>query len=160
MAAGHRRWVLFPNLGYTAYGQVEGYSSMKVFGFGSPPGYDLPDDLEYVAFPYRNYPHVLVSKGSRPTPWSISMVPSSGSGNFGYFDSASVSIRHAVTGATLSVHSEYSDNIGYGLRNFFSWMVDDWVHDEPYIVTISNVQMPSGASVTIEYPVEIDYEEF
>ncbi len=160
MAAGHRRWVLFPNLGYTAYGQVEGYASMKVFGFGSPPGYDLPDDLEYVAFPYRNYPYVLVEKGASPTPWSISMVPSSGSGSFGYFGSASVSVRHAVTGAPLSVHSQYTDSIGYGLRNFLSWMVDNWQYDTPYIVTISNVQMPSGGPVTIEYPVEIDFEDF
>lgn len=160
MAAGHRRWVLFPNLGYTAYGQVGGYSSMKVFGFGSPPGYSLPGDLEYVAFPYRNYPHVLVEKGSSPTPWSISMVPASGSGNFGYFAGASVAVRHAVTGATLNVHSEHTDSIGYGLRNFLSWMVDGWLHDTPYIVTISNVQLPSGGPVTIEYPVEIDYEEF
>ena len=160
MAAGHRRWALFPNLGYTAYGQVGGYSSMKVFGFNSPPGYDLPDDLEYVAFPYRNYPHVLVEKGSNPTPWSISIVPSSGSGNYGYFDSASVSVRHAGTGAALNVHSQYSDNFGYGLRNFYSWMVENWQYDTPYIVTISNVQIPGAGSTTIEYPVEIDLAEF
>ncbi|NND69271.1 MAG: hypothetical protein HKN19_16895, partial [Halioglobus sp.] len=60
----------------------------------------------------------------------------------------------------LNVHSQHTDNVGYGLRNFYSWMVDDWLHDTPYTVSISNVQMPDGNTVTIEYPVEIDYEEF
>jgi hypothetical protein len=45
------------------------------------------------------------------------------------------------------------------LRNLLSWMVDDWQYDTPYMVTITNVQMPDGAVRTIEYPVEIDYAE-
>lgn len=160
MAAGHRRWALYPNLGYTSYGQMEGYSSMKVFGFGNPPAYDVPAELKYVAFPYRNYPYILVEKGSYPTPWSLSIVPTSGSGNYAHFTSASISVTEVATGNTLNVHSEYSDTSGYGLRNFFSWMVDDWQYDTQYLVTISNVAMPDGGVTTIEYPVEIDYAEF
>jgi hypothetical protein len=159
MAAGHRRWVLNPDLGYTSYGQAGGYSSMKVFGFGSQPGYELPEDLEYVAFPYNHYPYIMVEKGSSPTPWSLSMVPASGSSQYAHFTSANVSVVEVATGSSLNVHSEYSDTYGYGLRNFLSWMVDDWQYDTPYMVTITNVQMPDGAVRTIEYPVEIDYTE-
>ena len=160
MAAGHRRWALQPSLGYTSYGQVRGYSSMKVFGFGAQAAYELPADLEYVAFPYRNYPHVLVTRGAYPTPWSLSMVPASGSGNYAYFDSATITVTEVASGNTLNVHSQYTDNRGFGLRNFLSWMVDDWQHDTEYVVTIGNVQTPDRGIITIEYPVEIDYEEF
>ena len=66
----------------------------------------------------------------------------------------------AATGNALSVRSLYSDTYGYGLRNFLSWMVDDWQYDTPYTVTISNVQMPDGSVRNIEYPVEIDFAEF
>jgi hypothetical protein len=160
MAAGHRRWVLYPNLGYTSYGQVGGYSAMKVFGFGNQPGYELPDDLDYVAFPYKNYPYIMVEKGSYPTPWSISIVPSTGSDRYAHFASATVRVKEAATGKSLTVRSVYTDMNGYGLRNFLSWMVDGWQYDTQYVVTISNVQMPGGSVTTIEYPVEIDYAEF
>lgn len=160
MAAGHRRWALNPNLGYTTYGQVGGYSSMKVFGFGAAPTYTLPEDLEYVAFPYRNYPYIMVESGAYPTPWSISIVPESGNSPFAYFASATVTVREVATGNALNVHSNYTDTYGYGLRNFLSWMVDGWDYDTQYLVTIENIQMPDGTTKTIEYPVEIDLEEY
>lgn len=160
MAAGHRRWVLNPNLGYTTYGQIGGYASMKVFGFGSPPQYTLPENLEYVAFPYHNYPYVMVESGNYPTPWSISIVPESGNSPFAYFAGATVTVRDVATGNTLNVHTLHTDTSGYGLRNFLSWMVDGWQYDTQYTVTIDNIQMPDGSVKTIEYPVEIDYEEF
>ena len=160
MAAGHRRWVLYPELGYTSFGQVVGYSSMKVFNFGSPPGYSVPADLEFVAFPYLNYPYVMVSAGSSPTPWSLSIVPASGFGNHPYFASATVTVTEVASGNTLVVGNQHTDNDWYGLPNFLSWIVDNWQHDTPYLVTIENIQMPDGSTTTLEYPVEIDYAEF
>jgi len=160
MAAGHRRWVLNPNLGYTSYGQVGGYAAMKVFGFGSQPGYTLPEDLEYVAFPYRNYPYVMVEQGSYPTPWSISMVPASGNAAHPYFDNATVTVQEVATGNSLTVSDIHTDTSGYGLRNFLSWMVAGWSYDTDYLVTIDNIQMPDGSTRTVQYPVEIDLEEF
>lgn len=160
MAAGHRRWVLHPGLIYTAYGQTRGDAAMKVFGFGPTPPSSISPTVEYIAFPYLRYPHVMVSQGARPTPWSISMVPPAGSSSsYDHFSLASVSVVNSVSGAPLNVHSEYFDNSGYGLRNFFSWMVDGWEHDTPYTVTISNVSMPDGSVRTIEYQVEIDFAE-
>lgn len=160
MEAGHRRWVLDPDLGFTAYGQAEGYASMKVFGFGAAYSGTLTEDIDYIAFPFRKYPYLMVEKTFFPTPWSISMVPGPGeSGAYAYFDNASVTVVNAATGSPLTVHSEHYDNRGYGLRNFFSWMVDDWEYDTLYTVTISDVQMPGGETRTIEYGVEIDYDK-
>ena len=159
MAAGHRRWLLYPQLGYTSYGQTAGYSSMKVFGFGQPPATSISPDVEFIAFPYKGYPYVLVSKGSSPTPWSLSMVPpSGGSSSYDYFQSASVVVRETASNAALSVTSLHHDTKGYGLRNFLSWMVNGWDYDTDYTVTISNILMPDSSVREIEYPVRIDYE--
>jgi hypothetical protein len=155
--AGHRRWILAPGLGYVSYGQVAGFGALKVFGFGMPPAYSLPDELEFVAMPYRAYPWVLVSKGANPTPWSLSMVPMSGSaGHFDYFGDASVSVTDDESGAKLAVHSLHSDTKGFGLANFLSWMVDGWDYDRQYTVRISNIRLPGGNTRDLEYPVLVD----
>ena len=157
MAAGHRRWILFPELGFTSYGTVGTSSAMKVFGFNQAPRLAPPADLEYVAFPYRDYPYVLVEQGSKPTPWSLSMVPPAGvSSQFDYFSDASVSVRDDQTGQALPVHSQYSDTDRFGLANFLSWMVDDWEYDRDYTVTVSDIRMPGGDVQTLEYPVRLD----
>ncbi|MDX1736581.1 MAG: hypothetical protein R3228_19540, partial [Halioglobus sp.] len=67
MEAGHRRWVLHPHLAITAYGQTEGYASMKVFGFGQSFSGELTGDIDYIAVPYREYPYLMVERGFYPT---------------------------------------------------------------------------------------------
>ena len=157
MEAGHRRWMLYPPLDQVAYGQVDGYASLKVFGFDSPASAPVPESLAFVALPYRDYPYVLVSQAPRPTPWSISMVPrGTMSSNFDYFGTAQVSVIEKDSGESLSVHSVHRDNKGFGLANFLSWMVDAWQYDTDYLVTISNVRMPGGDSIKVEYPVRVD----
>ena len=157
MAAGHRRWLLFPQLGYASYGQVEGFSALKVSGFNRPPRTPVSAGLEYIAFPYKTYPHVLVSGGDKPTPWSFSLVPPTGTpGGLDYFRNALVTVTERDTGNKLSVHSLHRDNKGYGLANFLSWMVADWRYDTAYTVTVSNIRMPDGDIREIQYPVVID----
>ena len=157
MAAGHRRWVLFPGLGFTAYGQVGSSAAMKAFGFNQAPRLMVPASVEFVAFPHRNYPYILVEKGPKPTPWSISMVPPMGmSSQFDYFSQATVTVTEDSSGKSLAVHSQYSDTDGFGLSNFFSWMVDGWEYDRSYTVTVSDIRMPGGDVRTIEYPVRLD----
>ncbi len=158
-AAGHRRWVLSPTLGEVSYGQVQGASSLKVFGFnrGSTP---LPD-IDYIAMPSGIYPYVLVSQGRFPTPWSLTMVPDSeGQGVHDYFSQAEVSISTANGKRDLVVHSLYSDTDNFGVPNFLSWMVDNWKYDEEYRVTVSNVRMPNGMLEDIEYSVVVDRYNF
>jgi len=157
MEAGHRRWMLFPELGYVTYGQVLGFSALKVFGYGMAPSKPVPADLEYVAMPFESYPYVLVSRGAKPTPWSISMVPPTGmSGNFNYFQNATVKVTEIDSGISLPVQNLHKDNKGFGLANFLSWMVEGWKYDTPYKVKISGISMPGGGSRDIEYPVVID----
>jgi uncharacterized protein YkwD len=157
MEAGHRRWILFPELGYVSYGQVDGYGTLKVFDFGMPPAYSLPDDLEFVAMPYRAYPWVLVSQGANPTPWSLSMVPPAGTGGaFDYFSGAQVAVTDGESGQRLTVHSVHSDTKGFGLANFLSWMVDGWDYDRQYIVRVSDIRLPGGGTRDLEYPVLVD----
>jgi len=155
--AGHRRWMLFPELGYVAYGQVEGPSVLKVFGFNKVPAEEVPASLEFVAFPYKTYPYILVSKGDSPTPWSLSMVPLPGvNSQFDHFSTATVEVKNAASGIPVVVHSLHNDTQGFGLANFLSWMVDGWEYDNEYTVTIRNIQMPGGNVQDIEYPVTLD----
>ena len=155
--AGHRRWMLHPDLGYVAYGQVEGPSALKVFGFNKEPAVEASASLEFVAFPYKTYPYILVSKGDSPTPWSLSMVPLPGaSSQFDHFSTATVEVKDTASGTPVVVHSLHDDTLGFGLANFLSWMVDDWEHDTEYTVTVRNVRMPGGNVQDIEYPVTID----
>jgi hypothetical protein len=155
-AAGHRRWIQFPQLGQISYGQVSGFGALKVFSFGLPPN-TVPPDLDFVAMPYRDYPYVLVSQGSEPTPWSLSMVPAGDPAvPFDYFSGATVSVIESVSGTGLPVHSLYTDTEGFGLANFLSWQVDGWEYDTEYTVSIRGIQLPGGSSRDISYPVVLD----
>jgi hypothetical protein len=157
MAAGHRRWIVFPELGYISYGQVQGYAAQKVFGFGQPPATPVSPDIDYVAFPFKTFPYVLVSAGDKPTPWSISIVPPNGTNSpFNYFANATVTVENAESGASLPVHSQYSDTQRFGLANFLSWMVDGWEYDTHYTVTIDNISMPDGDIRKVQYAVLLD----
>ena len=156
-AAGHRRWILFPELGFLSYGQVEGFSALKVFGFNRAPRLPVSPDLEFVAFPQGTYPYALVANADRPTPWSLSMVPAPGvSSDFDYFSEASVKVEHAESGDPLPVRGVHTDNDGFGLANFLSWMVDDWDYDTAYVVNVSGVHMPGGMVRDIRYEVLVD----
>lgn len=155
--AGHRRWILAPELGYTSYGQVEGFTALKVFGFGLPPKKQISSSVQYIAFPHNSYPWVLVSKGENPTPWSLSMVPPDGmSSSFNYFSEASVSVKNTDSGESLSVDSLHSDSKGFGLANFLSWQVDSWEYDTKYKVTIRDINLPGGGSRQVSYSVLVD----
>ena len=148
---------MFPGLGYLAYGQVDGAGTQKVFSFGLQPGSSVPPGVEYVAFPYKTYPYVLVSRGDNLTPWSISMVPHAGqSSRFDYFSDATVTVENAETGSALTVTNKYTDTQGFGLANFLSWIVENWEYDTIYNVTISGVKMPGGDTRNISYQVLLD----
>jgi hypothetical protein len=155
--AGHRRWVLNPDLGFVTYGQVEGGSSLKVFGFGQPPNTNISPNVEFIAFPYKSYPWVLVSSGDKPTPWSLSLVPLQGvSSKFDHFSGAQIKVKNKDTNQNLAVHSVHSDTDNIGLANFLSWQVNNWDYDTVYKVTITNIAMPGGNKRTVGYDVLLD----
>ncbi len=157
MEAGHRRWMLYPYLGYISYGQVEGYAALKVSKFGRTPGQPPSPDLEFVAMPYKYYPYILFQREKKSTPWSLSMVPPEGvPDSFEYFTKARVEVIETETGATLPVGDRHSDSRKFGLANFLSWRVDGWEYDRHYTVKVSNIRMPGGGVRNIEYPVIVD----
>ena len=148
LEAGHRRWMLFPELGYIAYGQVDGFKALKVFGFEKSPRLPVPPDLEYVAMPYQYYPYPFVSKDP-PTPWGLSMVPPSGVDSaFDYFSGAQVEVVEKDTGNSLPLQNLHRDNIRFGLANFLSWDVDGWDYDVEYLVKVTGIKLPAGGHVT------------
>lgn len=157
MEAGHRRWMLFPPLGFTSYGQVQGRSALKVFGFTKASPNSDPGSVEFVAMPYESYPYVMVDKGTSPTPWSFSMVPPAGvSSSFNYFQNTTVSVTDNDTGKSLNIKNLHKDSKGFGLSNFLSWIVAGWDYDKPYTVKISNISTPGGGTRDIIYPVMVD----
>jgi hypothetical protein len=159
--AGHRRWNLNPFMNWASYGQVGGGNTLKVFDFEREMPMNPAVSVDYVAFPYRYYPHVFLSNDpGEPTPWSFSVIENRGN-MFGnqhpYFSNATIEVRRASDGALLTVHSRHSDTQGFGVPNFLSWQVSDWAYDTLYQVTIGNVMMHAGQTRDFSYPVFIDY---
>ncbi len=160
-AVGHRRWSLNPFGEYTAYGQVDGFAALKVFGFGD--SYNININIDYVAFPYKKYPYLFLSSDpTRPTPWSFSIVEkkdSSWSNVFDYFNNATINIKEKSSGNQLSISNKYYDKVGYGLANILTWQVIDWKYDTLYEVSITGVAMQSGEVKSFTYEVYIDYKD-
>ncbi len=85
------------------------------------------------------------------------MAPADGlSGSFDYFSAARVEVIETGTGGSLEVRDQHTDDKGFGLANFLSWLVDGWDYDTHYTVRISNIRMPDGSSRDLEYPVVVD----
>jgi hypothetical protein len=157
MEAENRRWILFPKLGYLAYGQVDGFAALKVFGFSALPRRRVPPDLEYVALPYRYYPYILVSQEPDPTPWSLSMVPRGiVVGSVDYFANAEVEVIEKDSGKSLPIRNLHVGSEALAPSNFISWMVDGWQYDVEYTVKVSKINVPGGGIKDIEYPVVVD----
>jgi hypothetical protein len=162
-AAGHRRSSLNPFMAYTSYGQVDGFSTQKVFGFDDEPAV-LPDiAVDYVAVPFDDYPFLFMTRnGASSTPWSFTVVEDSQniwSNQHDYFSGASVQVTRTDDGAALTVTDQYNDTLGFGVPNFLSWQVPDWELDTRYRVEISNVAMLTGQLRDFSYEVFIDYAD-
>ena len=155
-AAGHRRWMLNPFAAYMSYGQVAGYSALKVFGFDAEPAITPHVAVEFVAFPFEVYPFNLVGDGS---PWSFSLIEDKSAlrGNqYPYFEDVSISVVRISDEASLVINEPYTDTQGFGVPNFLSWQVEGWEYDTLYEVEISNIAMRSGPTRSYSYPVLID----
>ncbi len=160
-AVGHRRWSLNPFEKYIAYGQNEGFSALKVFGFDE--GYNTDIGIDYVAFPYKRYPYLFLSKdSSHPTPWSFSVVEEKDSpwnNRFDYFNNATIKVREKTSGNQLNIANKYYDKAGYGVSNVLTWQVSDWKYDILYEVSIAGVDMQSREVKSFVYEVYIDYKD-
>ena len=155
-AAGHRRWVLNPFSRQFAYGQVEGYSAHKAFGYRREPAGTGEIEVDFVAFPYEAYPFHLLEGDP---PWSFSVIADKASfwNNRGdYFRDAVVTVTRAADDESLAVSDHYTDTRAFGLPNFLSWQVDGWEYDTLYEVEIDNVDLGDGDRRSYTYPVFIE----
>ena len=158
MAVGHRRWALYPKLGYISYGQVYGAEVQKAFGFGRQASIIPPSDLQFVAFPYQTYPYLLAEKAEKPTPWSLSITPNAHQDySYDYFRNSRVIVSEWETGVALNVRDLYKDSRNVGTPNVLSWIVDDYEYDKNYRVRIENITYPDGNNHSLEYYVHLDY---
>ena len=155
-AAGHRRWVLSPFSHWFAYGQVEGFSVHKAFGYRRDPVGKAEIEVDYVAFPYEIYPFHLLDGDP---PWSFSAVADKASfwNNRGdYFRNAAVTVTRVADDESLPVTDRYTDTRAYGLPNFLSWQVDGWEYDTLYEVEIDNVVLGGGERWRYVYAVFVE----
>ena len=155
-AAGHRRWVLNPFTTYLSYGQVAGYAAQKTKDFDHEPAVTPLITVDYVAFPYKTYPAVLMEDDP---PWSFSVIEDKidkWGNKHPYFQLATVTVTRISDGRRMQVGRLYTDTKGYGVPNFLSWQVKGWEYDTPYQVTIRNVAMQSGKLQSFSYRVYID----
>ena len=144
---GHRRFLLDPFLKVTALGIVDG-DPIVDFEF-SPTvaavlwvtSTDLQDisasGLEYVAYPFGDYPMDLVDKAEY---LSFSVV----AGTDNQFSSQDVDYSGATVNVTgpsgaLTVHSIAFDNFAQGLANIIQWKVDGLQDGVEYTVEIDGV---------------------
>lgn len=148
---GHRRAIINPFVSQISFGRVDGkpkVSSQNSFASAMTLKYldnlnqTVSDmDIEYVAYPYHDYPPLLVDKTfylsfhavyDKVNWWNNNKVDYSGA-------------QITVTGPNntqLNVHSATSDNVGWGgLSNALVWKVDGMQDGITYNVSITNVKI-------------------
>lgn len=156
-AAGHRRWMLDPFAAYLSYGHVYGHTVQKTFDFDREPAVTPFITVDYVAFPYKTYPAILMQDDP---PWSFSVIEDKtkrGNNKHPYFQLAAVTVTRSSDGARLPVGKLHMDAKGYGVPNFLSWRVRGWEYDTPYQVTIRNVALKQTRQFrTYSYQVTIN----
>lgn len=144
---GHRRAIINPFLTSIAFGRVDGKSNvdnyycsaMSLLYLDRVNGGIQDRPIEFVAYPYQNYPIELVNKS-----WYLSFSP--------YYDMSSWSRNNNVnysnaqitvtteSGTPLTVHSVISDAEGWGaVHNNLRWMVNGLQNEVRYNVNIKGI---------------------
>ena len=154
---GHRRWILYPSLYKTGFGQVENYSATHVIG-----GQRNYSAQEYgVAWPAQNTPVELLSyagdgRGVSEYPWSISFGKKPG-------DNISVTLIDLKTGNSWYFSNTYGDdgefyvnNSGYGHKGCVIFFPENLSLDrgDQFEVRINNIGI-SGYQDSLTYRVNI-----
>ncbi len=165
-----RRLAISPYLTRSSYGQVNNFGSLDLLPDTAdldPASQPFPEELEFVAYPSGNFPFLLMTplgqdylipnQPSNDLRWSITWVADdAGRQRHRFFRNARVSVAHRDTEEQLTVRGLYQEGTVLPLNNVLNWRVDNWQFDEPYIVTISDVEMEDGSIREIQYPVTID----
>lgn len=154
---GHRRWILYPALYKTGFGQVENYSATHVIG-----GQRNYSAHEYgVAWPAQNTPMELLSysgdgRGVSGYPWSVSFGEKPG-------DNINVTLIDLKTGNSWHFSNTYGDdgefyvnNSGYGQRGCVIFFPENLSLDrgDQFEVRINNIGI-AGYQDSLTYRVNI-----
>ncbi len=143
---GHRRWILDPFLGRTAYSRVsqEGAdgirtdaAAMKVFTFSTaePIPANVPD---FVAYPYGNYPARYVDKLGYLSFSAIASKTNRGGNGAVNFSNATVTMTTQI-GTNVQITNKTADNINYGVPNSLQWRATGLISGATYTVKISGI---------------------
>jgi hypothetical protein len=145
---GHRRWIIYPKLRYISYGFVTGIematsAALKVIWEDKYTNDELTGyNPDFVAFPYHDYPAVLVNKD-----WLLSLSVNDVNVNF---DQAIVFVKDSVQNQNMQVTSVSADYDGFGIDNCLKWKVDNLENNTKYLVTIKYVDV-GNVRKTIHY---------
>jgi len=147
---GHRRWILNPRMGQSAFGAVGRYAAMYAFD-GSRK--DVPE-WNFTAFPTVGY--MPIDYFGNHYAWSVTVntakyaTPTK--------ESVTVTIQpvdagHAPVGAPLKIERFYVDNGGFGGGPAVIFRPEAFKsgHDQIYKVTLKGVKEKSGKGDTIDY---------
>ncbi|KAF7600860.1 MAG: hypothetical protein CGU28_00290 [Candidatus Dactylopiibacterium carminicum] len=154
---GHRRWVLFPFMGATAFGRVDDVSgstsymasTLRTIGGERTSVSSMAPD--FVAYPHGDYP---VSDFAKNWYLSFSAIASktdrwaNGSDHVS-FANATIAVSDA-SGNSLSASDVSHDYSGYGLANSLQWKLDSLQDNVTYTVRIDNV-LVNGGTRNYEY---------
>ncbi len=144
---GHRRAIINPFLTSIAFGRVDGKSNvdnyycsgMSLLYLDRVNGGIQDRPVEFVAYPFQNYPIELVNKS-----WYLSFSPiydmnSWGRNNKVDYSNAQVTVTDD-NGNKLNVHSYVYDAEGWGaIHNNFRWLVDGMQNEVRYNVNIKGI---------------------
>lgn len=155
---GHRRAIINPFLTSIAFGRVDGKSNvdnyycsaMSLLYLDRVNGGIQDRPVEFVAYPFQNYPIELVNKS-----WYLSFSPiydySSWSRNTNIdYSNAQVTVTDE-NGNKMNVHSYVYDAEGWGaVHNNFRWKVDGMQNEIKYTVNIKGIVV-NGQTKEYEY---------
>lgn len=155
---GHRRAIINPFLTSIAFGRVDGKSNvdnyycsgMSLLYLDRVNGGIQDRPIEFVAYPYQNYPIELVNKS-----WYLSFSPFYDMNSWNRnnnVDYSNTEVKVATEdGQQLKVHSYIYDAEGWGaIHNNFRWMVDGLQNEVRYNVNIKGIVV-NGQSKEYSY---------
>jgi len=137
---GHRRWILYAGLQDSAIGFVYRASSMHTISFG--------DDsyVEYVAYPYKNYPSSLVDEYGL---WNVSLTANQCKG--ACYKDAQIRVIDS-DGIELEIVEKSENYNSFGTYATLMFRPKDYSEDKYYEVEIT---LPTMDNKKIRYKVKI-----
>jgi len=147
---GHRRWFLDPWLADISYGRSEGVGAgqygAETFTLGAAvhviggAQQDISDsDIEFVAYPFENYPKELYDDTVMMSFTVISNKLSKWGNSSVNFASASIAITSETENKVYQIKDLQYDNEGYGVPNNLRWRTTGVKTGLKYNVVIHNV---------------------